>query len=174
MSCENKQHGDGLRWIVINTHPHQEQLAVTNLRRQSFSPYCPMLRKRRSHARRIEHVLRPLFPGYLFVGIDAVSTRWRPMLSTVGVRSLVRAGERLSYIESDFIANLKAREVDGVIVRPPCPYQLGQRVQITTGPFDRLIATIIDMDEKDRLVVLLDMMNQAVRVNLDSDAVMSA
>jgi transcription termination factor NusG len=54
-------------WIVINTHAHREHMALDNLHRQDFEAYCPMIRKRRSHARRIESVLRPLFPNYLFV-----------------------------------------------------------------------------------------------------------
>jgi transcriptional antiterminator RfaH len=163
---------DGLaaddHWIAINTHPHREHIALENLRRQRFDAYCPMLRKRRSHARRVEVVLRPLFRNYLFVRANAQLTRWRPILSTHGVRTIVRTGDELSFLEGGFIASLKAREVDGAIVRPAHPYAIGQRVEITSGPFDRIVATIIAMDEKDRLVVLLEMMNRAIKVKIDS------
>jgi transcriptional antiterminator RfaH len=155
------------RWIAINTHPHREHIALENLRRQQFEAYCPMLRRRRSHARRVDVVLRPLFPSYMFVRANAQLGRWRPIMSTFGVRTIVRAGEELSFLEGGFIASLKAREVDGAIVRPARPYHIGQRVEITTGPFDRIVATIIDMDEKDRLVVLLEMMNRAIKVKVD-------
>jgi transcriptional antiterminator RfaH len=161
------------RWAVVNTHPHQEHLAVDNLQRQAFATYCPKIRKRRSHARRIERVLRPLFPGYLFVRVGALAP-WRSILSTYGVRSIVRAGDGPGWIDEAFITNLKAREIDGAVVRPATPYQIGQQVQITAGPFDQLIATIIDMAEKDRLVVLLDFMSRRVRVQLPSVAVMPA
>jgi transcriptional antiterminator RfaH len=159
------------RWIVVNTHAHREHIALDNLHRQAHHAYCPMIRKRRSHARRIDAVLRPLFPSYLFVEIKPELVRWRPILSTYGVRSIVRAGAMPSTIDGAFIANLRAREVDGAVVRPPSPYQIGQQVQIADGPFDRLIATIIDMDEKDRLVVLLDMMNRRIKVTLKSESV---
>lgn len=156
------------RWIAINTHPHREHIALENLRRQQFEAYCPMLRKRRSHARRVEMVLRPLFPNYLFVRANTQLARWRPILSTHGVRTIVRTGDELSFVAGGFIASLKAREVDGAIVRPGRPYHIGQRVEITAGPFDRIVATIIEMDEKDRLVVLLEMMNRAIKVKVDS------
>ena len=162
------------RWIVINTHPHREHLALENLHRQRFDAYCPMLRKRRSHARRIDTVLRPLFPNYLFVRATAGQARWRPILSTYGVRTVVRAGDELSFLDDDFIGCLKAREIDGAIVRPPIPYRIGQQVQIATGPFDGLVATIIDMDEKDRLVVLLGLMNRGIKVQLSSEWVTPA
>jgi transcriptional antiterminator RfaH len=158
-------------WIVVNTQAHREHIALENLYRQEFDAYCPMIRRRRSHARRVSTVLRALFPGYLFVRADRHLARWRPILSTYGVRAIVRAGKELSFIDDAFITSLKAREVDGAIVRPPNPYRIGQRVQILTGPFDGLVATIIEMDEKDRLVVLLDLMNRGIRTKLKSERV---
>jgi transcriptional antiterminator RfaH len=161
-------------WIVINTHPHREHLALENLHRQDFEAYCPMIRKRRSHARRVESVLRPLFPGYLFLRASTEQARWRPVLSTYGVRTIVRAGDALSFIDDGFIVGLKAREMDGAIVRPANPYHIGQQVRVAAGPFDGLIATIIAMDEKDRLVVLLDMMNRSIKVKLSNEWVAPA
>ena len=161
-------------WVVVNTQPHRERIALENLERQEFDAYCPMIRKRRSHARRVESVLRPLFPNYLFVRANLKLARWRPILSTYGVRTIIRAGDELSFIEDAFIANLKAREIDGAIVRPAAPYKIGQRVQIAAGAFDGLIATIIDTRENDRLVLLLDMMNRGIHVHVESHAVRPA
>ena len=161
-------------WIVVNTHPHREPLAIENLERQQFEAYCPMIAKRRTHARRTETVLRPLFPGYLFVRGDAQLLRWRPILSTYGVRRIAQTGEQPSFIDNEFIATLKAREIDGAIVRPHTPYQVGQKVSIVTGAFDGLVATIIEMDEKDRLLVLLNFMNRGVQLRVPSGHVTPA
>ena len=161
-------------WIVVNTHPHREQMAVDHLRRQDFEVYCPMLLKRRSHARRVSAVLRPLFPSYLFVGVDATLRRWRSVLSTYGVRSVARNGDELSFLDDAFIQNLKAREVNGAVVRPANPYRVGQKVCISSGPFDGIIATIIEMDERDRLVVLLNLMSRGIKVKVNSDCVAPA
>ena len=158
-------------WIVINTQPHREHIAVENLERQAFEAYCPMLRKRRSHARRVEMVLRPLFPNYLFVRAGPGLSRWQPIRSTFGVRTIVRAGDALSFIDDGLIVSLKAREIGGAIVRPPSPYQVGQQVRITAGPFDGIVAKIIEMDEKDRLVVLVELMSRSTKVTLKSDLV---
>jgi transcriptional antiterminator RfaH len=161
-------------WIVINTQPHREHVALENLHRQEFDAYCPLIRRRRSHARRIEMVLRPLFPNYLFVRASTDRRLWRPILSTYGVRTVVRAGQELSFIDDGFIANLQAREIEGAIVRPPNPYRVGQKVQISAGPFDGIVATIIELDEKDRLVVLLELMSRGVKVKLRSEQVTAA
>jgi len=159
--------GEPASWAVVSTHPHKERFALENLERQDFRPYCPLIRRRRSHARRVSDVLRPLFPGYLFVRIDAESERWRPILSTLGVRGLVRCGDRLSLLEDSFVRGLRAREIEGVIERPARPYSVGQEVRLAGGAFDGLVATIIEMRERDRLTVLTQMLNQAVKVKVD-------
>lgn len=155
-------------WIVVNTHPHKEASAIANLQNQGFKTYCPMLRKRVRHARRSVSVLRPLFPGYLFIELADGSQSWRPVLSTIGVRTVVRNGEEPSRLDALFISALRAREQDGVIVAPPAPFVAGQKVRITDGPFDGTVATIIDLAEKDRLVVLMDILNRPVNVKISA------
>lgn len=155
-------------WLVATTHPHSEAIAVENLIRQGFAPYCPMIRKRRSHARKVDTVLRPLFPGYVFIRLEAGGMRWRPILSTTGVRTLVRFGDEPATLDARFILGLKAREEDGAVVRPAVPYQVGQDVQIEGGPFDGLVARILSLEDKDRIVVLLEVMNRGVKAKIDS------
>jgi transcription elongation factor/antiterminator RfaH len=159
-------------WAAVNTQPHREQIALDNLQRQGFSTYCPVFRRRRSHARRVEEVLRPLFPGYLFVDVGTERDCWRPILSTYGVRTLVTCGGQPSLLDARFIDALRLREVDGVIARPPVPYRIGQQVQVVAGAFDGLVATILSLEEKDRLTVLLNMMSRQVKAHLDGAQVM--
>ena len=154
-------------WAVVNTQPHREHIALENLQRQEFIPYCPLLKRRHRHARRVTDVLRPLFPGYLFVKINPDQERWRPMLSTFGVRSVVRCGDKVSLLDDAFVQAIRARETDGVVSRPESPYQIGQEVRVSGGAFDGLVATIVEMREPDRLTVLMQLLNRAVKVNLD-------
>jgi transcriptional antiterminator RfaH len=161
-------------WVVINTQPHREQIAVENLLRQDFLPYCPLIKRRRRHARRVTDVLRPLFPGYLFVKINPDLERWRPMLSTLGVRCVVRCGDKVSLLDDAFVQAIRAREVEGVISRPVSPYQEGQEVRVSGGAFDGLVATIVEMHPPDRLTVLMQLLNRTVRVRLDEGQISPA
>lgn len=163
-----------LQWVVINTHPHREKFVMGNLERQHFVAYCPVVRKKLRHARRVYEGLRPLFPGYMFVEVNPHLLQWRVLLSTYGVRSIVRCGERLAFLDASFIANLKSREINGAIVRPERPYSIGQQVRMNTGALEGLVATIIEMDEKDRLVVLLDFLNRPLKARLEASAVTAA
>ena len=156
------------KWAVVNTHPHRERLVLEHLERQDYWPYCPMTRRRARQGRRYSDVLRPLFPNYVFVKVPEAHERWRPILSTIGVRSVVRCGDNLSYIDDHFIRALRSREIDGVVARAPHPFQPGDEIVVAGGPFDGLVAKIVEMDEKDRLLVLMNLLNGQVKVKIEA------
>jgi transcriptional antiterminator RfaH len=161
-------------WAVVNTQPHREYLALENLERQGFIVYCPSVRRRTTHARRTREVLRPLFPGYLFVHVSRDQQHYRPILSTLGVKTLVHFGGRLAYLEKDFVQELKSRETDGAIVLPPRQYKVGQEVRLEAGPFAGLVGAIVEMDEKERIVVLMHLLNRPVKVKLATAMIVPA
>lgn len=161
------------RWIAVNAKPNQEGVALANLDRQGFRTYLPLLRKTVKHARRKTELLRPLFPGYLFVDLDRSAGVWRPILSTYGVRSVVTCADFPSLVPRGFVEALQAREMDGAIADASNRYQIGQQVLIDGGPFGGMIATIVTMKERDRLTVLVDFLNQTVKTTLSARAVTS-
>ena len=69
------------------------------------------------HARRLQTVLRPLFPRYLFAGIDRSSMPWRPILSTVGVTDVVRAGDEPHPVAAEIVTTLREQEMAGAFDR---------------------------------------------------------
>jgi transcriptional antiterminator RfaH len=161
-------------WAVVNTQSHRERIALDNLARQEFSAYCPMMRRRVKHARRTKDILRPLFPCYLFVRLNPQMQRWRPIMSTFGVRMIVRFGEQPALIADDFIQELKSHEIDGEIVHPAKSYKVGQRVEVASGSFSGLVGMIIKMDDKNRLVVLMNLLSRQVKVQVAAGMVIAA
>jgi len=163
-------------WIAAATHACRERVAIANLERQGFSTYCPMLRKRIRHARRQQDVLRPMFPGYVFICIDRERIAWRPILSTAGVRTLIRFGDRLGILPTRFIETLRAHEHEGAVsmLLPSNSFVPGEKVRITDGPLEGLIATVLRADDHNRLLVLMDLLKRSVRVLMPIDAVVPA
>jgi transcriptional antiterminator RfaH len=161
-------------WAVVNTQTHCERIAFDNLTRQEFNVYCPMVRRRVKHARRQKDILRPLFPCYLFVRLSPQTRRWRPIMSTFGVRMLVRFGEEPALIADDFIQELKSHEIDGEIVHPAKSYKVGQRVEVVSGSFGGLVGTIIKLNDNDRLVVLMNLLSRQVKVQVAAGMVIAA
>ena len=133
-----------------------------------------MIVKRIKHARRVHDAKRPLFPGYIFVERPAQRHLWRPLLGTLGVRSVVRNGEIPSLLPAGFVESLKAREIDGAIQKPEMPFQPGQSVTINGGPFDGLVGQILEIRESDRVLLLLNLLSQQTRVHVEAKMLRSA
>lgn len=153
-------------WVVVTTHPHREGFAIENLKRQKYNVYCPMMIKRIKHARRAYDALRPLFPGYVFV--QTTANRCRPILGTYGIRSMVCNGDVPSFLPAGFIESMKAREINGAIWKPETPFAPGQTVTIVGGQFDGLVGQIIEIRERDRILLLLDLLNRCTKVHIDA------
>ncbi len=160
-----------LGWLVVNTHPHREHLAIENLARQDFVTYCPRLRKTLRERTGPREVLRPLFPSYVFVCVNLDKVLWRPILSTYGVRRVIQFGEYTPYLDPLFIEALRTREVDGAVVKPPMPYVSGQDIRIAGGPFDGVVARIVGIGENDRLTILMDLLGQSIRSRIHANQV---
>jgi transcriptional antiterminator RfaH len=164
---------EGAKWLVLTTQPHREPFAIENLLRQNYNVYCPMIAKNIRHARRSYEAKRPLFPGYLFVEQQSPFFG-RSLLGTYGVRSVVRCGDRPSFLPAGFIAGLRAREIDGAILSPKETLVPGQSVRIDGGAFDGLIGTIIEVRENDRVLLLLDFLNTQSKLNVEARMLRSA
>ena len=175
MSCDRGVEG-GQSWVAASTHPHKEPTAIRNLLRQGFEAYCPMVRRRWRHARKVQEVLRPLFPGYVFVAVDPTQHRWRPILSTVGIRTLVRFGDSLGLVPHRFIESLRSYEVEGAVsfCYPSSSYAPGDRVRLCDGPFEGIIATVLALEEHARLQILMRLLNRSVRVMVPANSVAPA
>ena len=159
-------------WMVVTTQPHREAFASMNLERQHYNVYCPKIIKRIRHARRVLEVPRPLFPGYLFV--QAPRQEWRPILGTYGVRSVVCTGDCPSFLPSGFVESLRAREIHGALRKQDALLKAGQVVTINGGAFDGLIGRIIEIRENDRVLMLLNLLNQQSKVHVDAESLSPA
>lgn len=161
----------GRRWYVAQTEPKKERLAVVGLERQSFLSLCPCYHKIRRHARRIETVLAPLFPGYVFVNFDLDKDSWRSINGTLGVRRLISFDPvtPLPMPDEAMIPLLNPRgdslgnAVGGV--------QVGGTVRMISGPFAEQLATVETLDDKGRIRLLFDILGSAVRLRLRVDGV---
>ncbi|MGY3488946.1 transcriptional antiterminator RfaH [Bradyrhizobium sp. USDA 4011] len=166
----------GSRWYVVQTQVNAEAKAAANLERQGFSIYFPRYLKRRSHARKVEIVPRPLFPRYLFVGIDLASQRWRAIQSTLGVSHLVCVGDRPAVVEDRVIDALRGRE-DGAgfitLARRPA-FSPGDKVRIVEGAFVDSLALVEDASDQHRVAVLLNLLGRKVRVLVGTDLIAAA
>ena len=163
-----------MNWYVVYTQAQKEFVSRQNLVNQGFEVYLPRYRKRRRHARRVDSILAPLFPRYLFVRMDPARQRWRAINGTIGINCLLTEGQIPVPIADDIIDGIKAREDNGLVKVEPPAFVKGQKVQVTDGPFAEVQGLFDCIDDDRRVVLLLNCMGRFVRTRLPGHAVTAA
>jgi transcriptional antiterminator RfaH len=150
-------------WAVARIQ--REGLALHCLGLAGYQTYLPRLRTHRMvHGRKLE--LRPaLFPGYLFVLVEAqwYSARWSP-----GVISLIMDGITPARLPQNAIDEIRRREVGGLIELERQGIKRGDKVRILRGPFKDHLAIYSDSRSRDQVEVLLQLLGGAQRATLES------
>jgi transcriptional antiterminator RfaH len=163
-------------WHVVQVHLHAETKARFHLSRQGFETYLPLYLKRRRHARRTETIAAPLYPSYLFVRFNPSTHRWRSIHSTIGVARMVCNGDVPATLDQAIIENLKSREnAQGFIQLERRPkFALHDKVRVCDGVFADCLGLVEGLGDRDRVVILLNMLGRKVRVLLDEELVVAA
>ncbi|NIQ08837.1 MAG: transcription/translation regulatory transformer protein RfaH [Gammaproteobacteria bacterium] len=155
------------RWYLIHTKPRQEQLAEENLRRQGFETYLPMAEIRRKRRGRSVRVIDPMFPRYLFIHLSDETDDWRPIRSTLGVAALVKFGQEPARLPDQLIDNLRKRETEsGYHKLEAKAVTKGTTVRIAEGPFEGFEGIYQCDSGKERVVLLLQIAQQAVKIDM--------
>jgi len=164
-----------MRWYVVYCQTRQETRADFNLRRQGFDSWLPRLRQTRRHARRIDNVLVPLFPSYLFVRMDLNQQPWRSINGTFGVRRLLCENERPAPVTQGFIEALQeTMDNAGLVAVPKDTFKSGDNVRLIAGPFADMVGTLARLTDKDRVAVLLNVLGREVRALVSRRVLISA
>ena len=159
------------RWYLAQCKPNSTQIAIRNLKNQDFVSFLPLQEVTKRKERGFKHQIRPLFPGYLFVQLDATEGPWRRINSTRGIARLVRLGAEPSVVPDAIIANLMQRCDEMGIIQDAGVLEAGDQAQVTQGPFSGFVATIANIEANARIYILLDIMGQSTKVSIDAKVV---
>ena len=166
-----------ISWCVAHTQPLKESVAQQHLLDQGYEVYMPRFKKTVRHARKVEDKLVPLFPRYIFVGMDLLSARWRSVNGTRGVSHLLMSNDlNPAKVPTRIIDDLRAQEIgDGIVpVASLVNFVKGEKVRILDGAFTDQMAIFESMDDKSRVQLLLTFMGREMKMTLPTYAVEAA
>ncbi len=157
-------------WFAVHTQAGREQVAEIHLQRQCQRVFCPRYRQRVIlHGYRRE-VIRPLFPGYLFAAFDPMRD-FKSVHYARGVRGVVVLGGGPAEVPGELLHTIRAGMQDGFVVLHPPSLPLGQRVEITAGPFKGYTGILAACSGTERVAILLDALKYNGRAIIDRAAV---
>ena len=155
------------KWYVARVKPGGFSRAQTNLDRQGFETFMPLHRKTVRHARQMRNVLRPVFPGYLFIKFGSDRGDWRKINSTFGVSQLItfEVGKPAP-VPNALMAGLRARCDDHHVLQPSSDLRTGARVRMLSGAFADFVGEVEGMVANDCVRLLFEFMGQTTRLDV--------
>lgn len=129
-------------WYLIQSKVHHENVAHSNLQQLGVQAFYPRFTRAKTFRGKFRNVEEALFPGYLFVRIDA-STEFRKVAYAQGVLRVVTFGSKPAMVSEDIIRSIQSRIHDGAaVVIPDSPLKVkpGQIIRVQKGPFNGLEA----------------------------------
>jgi transcriptional antiterminator RfaH len=159
-------------WYVIHTQPKQEQRADSNLNAWGIETFFPRLKERRSnrYTRSTTHVVKPLFPRYIFARFNA--SRLHKITFTRGVRDVVSFGGKPIPVDDEIIQTIQSHIGDDGFVKLGEELKSGDAVIINDGPL-RGVGGIFqkEIKDSDRVVILLAAVNYQGSIVIDKEYV---
>lgn len=181
-------------WHIALTIPQSDNFAAKSLSHRGYHVYRPIFPKPIRHFRngpnKTRIVIRPLFPGYVFVS-DPNHQGWGRLDKCPGLRpvdNLLKAPGpigshneptefRYIIVPDHVMTRIRAKEQElctqKLTLATSHGFKIGQQVRIEEGPFTGFLAQIEALDDHERIGLLMSMFGRESRVSLPAEQLAS-
>jgi transcription antitermination factor NusG len=156
-----------IQWYALWTRSRHEQVVREQLAQKQVEAFLPTVTKLSRWKDRKKKIDWPLFPGYCFARFNPRERL--PILKCTGVVNIIsfEGGEPAPIPEHELDAIRQLVESD--LAFDPCPMiREGMMVEVIHGPLKGVTGRLVRKNEKARLVLSVEMIGQAVSVEVDA------
>lgn len=165
-----------MNWYVVYSKSRQEARAQQNLSNQGFETFLPMIALEKLRKGSISRVVEPLFSRYLFVYMNAKTSSWGCIRSTLGVSNLLTLGGLPVVVPSGLVECLKQTQQflpdqtgkDATFQRLLQP---SNEILFTQGPLKGMQGIFLQYDGDARAMVLIQLMNKSHQMTVELSSV---
>jgi len=174
LSVPERQTGGSLHeseWFALYTRSRFEKKMLIELTDRRIETFLPMREILSRWKDRKKKIWIPLFPGYIFVNqVNTAENRIR-ILNIPGAVRFVGLEGRAQPIPDEQIQNVR-KFLESSIAVDPYPYmRVGSRVEVIAGPLKGLRGILVKKRGRFRFVIQVDLIRQAVSVEIDASDV---
>ncbi len=160
-------HCDTDSWFAVQVRPQHEMTVAAILKHKGYQQFVPTYVSRRKWVDRVKLIERPLFAGYVFCRTTEISMGL--VVATPGVVRIVGFNRKPTRIPEEEILAIHRVIQSGMKIYP-CELRLrvGQKVQVSSGPLAGIAGTLIQVKNRKRLVISVDVTMKAVSLDIDA------
>jgi transcription antitermination factor NusG len=157
---------DDVNWFALWTRSRHEQVVRAQLERKHVEAFLPTVTKWSRWKDRKKKIDWPLFPGYCFARFDPHDRL--AILKCIGVVNIVSVEGEPAAIPEHEIESIRLL-VESELAYDPCPMiREGMMVEVVHGPLRGVVGRLMRKRERARLVLSVDLIGQAVSVEVDA------
>jgi transcription antitermination factor NusG len=158
--------GGGVLWYAIWTRSRHEKTVRDQLSQKHIEVFLPTVVRWSRWKDRKKKIDWPLFPGYCFARFDAGDRL--PVLTCDGVVQIIGTDGVPSPIPEVEVESIRYL-VDSELSYDPCPLiKEGEMVKVVSGPLRGVVGRLVRKGSHARLVLSVDLIGQAVSVEVDA------
>ena len=159
-------HPARLNWFAIWTRSRHEQVVREQLEKKGLEAFLPTIPKWSRWKDRKKKIDWPLFPGYCFARFDPQDRL--AVLKCSGVVTIVSFNGEIAPIPEVEINGIRTL-VESDLQYDPCPLiREGTMVEVVHGPLKGVVGRLQRKGSRARLVLAVDLIGQAVSVEVDA------
>jgi transcriptional antiterminator NusG len=153
-------------WFAVRTRYRAEKVVASQLDRKGLEVFLPTVIKWSRWKDRKKAIEWPLFPGYCLARFEpAVQLN---VLSCTGVAGIVSFANELAPIPETEIDSLRTL-VTSELQYDPAPFiKEGMEVKVVSGPLTGVQGRLVRKGDNARLFLTVDLIQQAVSVEVDA------
>ncbi len=158
-------------WYALYTRSRFEKKLLSELTDRSVEVFLPMREVLSRWKDRKKRIWIPLFPGYIFVHhVDTPANRYR-VLNIPGAVRFVGIEGHAEPVPDEQLDAVR-RFLESSISIDPYPYlRVGKRVEVVAGPLKGIQGILVKKKGRFRFVLQVDLIRQAVSVEIDASDV---
>jgi transcription antitermination factor NusG len=159
--------GDMQNWKVLFVKPRTEKKVVEYCRLYEIPSYLPLREKTSVHQRRKVTTQLPVFPGYVFVNLDAAH-RIQLLQTNLLVRILEPPKPRRML--RDLVMVRRALRINPALTATQALTR-GRKARITKGAFMGIEGRVDRLLGRLKVVLNVDLIGQAIAVTVEADQI---
>ena len=161
-----KPREDAVYWFAIWTRSRHEQVVRDQLERKRIEVFLPTVTRWSRWKDRKKQIDWPLFPGYCFARFDPRERL--PILKCTGVVNIISFEGELAPIPEREINGIR-QLVESELAYDSCPLiHEGDMVEVKHGPLKGVVGRLVRKGAHARLILSVDLIGQAVSVEVDA------
>ena len=153
-------------WFALWTRSRHEQVVREQLERKQIEVFLPTITKWSRWKDRKKRIDWPLFPGYCFARFDPKDPL--PILKCSGVVNIISFEGQPAPIPAVELDGIR-RLIETDLAFDPVPLiREGSMVEVVHGPLKGVVGRLVQKKDKARLMLSVDLIGQAVSVEIDA------